>query len=99
VPASGSLHEGWPYPAMQARVILSGEFDAEGKPVNMMCEGGVGEDFRGEAAVPCSEAPQLLLGPGIPQWEATFNTRITLFRNLTLHGLVEWRGEHWRSSD
>src|SRR5690606_27216581 len=54
-------------------------------------------NLRGGPAVPCEDAPLVLLGSGLPEWESTFNTTLTLFRNLSIYALVEWRGEHWRS--
>src|SRR5690606_33366463 len=48
----------------------------------------------------CSNAPYLRRGNGlaIPKYEATFNTTLTVFRNLRLYGLVDWKGEHWRGT-
>ncbi len=103
VPETNDLKEGWNYPLMTERIIRSAELDQHGNAINVMCDGGGGQDGLvpgvGNALVPCSTAPLLVQGNGlaIPKYEASMNTTITLFDNLRLFAMAEWRGEHWRS--
>ena len=101
VPETTDTKEGLNYPYMTERIILSAELDQNGNAINVMCDGGTG--FKGldpgGSPVPCSTAPLLRQGNGfaVPLYEANFNTTFTLFDNLRLYAMVEWRGEHWRA--
>ena len=100
-PETIDLREDQNYPLQTQRVILSAELDATGNAINVMCDGGTG--FLGldpgGAPEPCSGAPRIRQGNGlaIPKYEATMFTSITLFDNLRLYAMAEWRGEHWRN--
>jgi TonB-dependent SusC/RagA subfamily outer membrane receptor len=100
-PETNTLKEGLNYPFMDMRLILSAELDVNGNAINVMCDGGTGPlgvDLGG-APVPCNGAPLLRQGNGlaIPKHEAVLNTTFTLFGNLRLYAMAEFRGEHWRN--
>ena len=100
-PETNDLREGLNYPFQTERIILSAELDATGNAINVMCDGGTGVLGLdpGGAPEPCSGAPRIRQGNGLalPKHEATMNTTITLFENLRLYAMAEWRGEHWRN--
>ena len=106
-PPTTALREGRPFPFQVERIILTAELNEQGSiiPASLTCDmGGGGRDGFDPTGTPgpCSGsagAPLLKLGNGlaIPKYEAHLNTTITLFNNLRLFALVEWRGEHWRS--
>ena len=100
-PETNDLREGLNYPFQTERIILSAELDATGNAINVMCDGGTGVLGLdpGGAPEPCSGAPRIRQGNGLalPKHEATLNTTITLFDNLRLYAMAEWRGEHWRN--
>ena len=100
-PETDDLIEGRPYPFMTRRQALTVDLDPTTRAViNLTCDGGSGPDgrSRGGQPTPCTQAPRVQLGNGltIPKYEASFNTTITLFNNLRLYAMGEWRGEHWR---
>ena len=102
VAPTNDLREGRPYPFITGTQALTVELDPSTRNVtNVVCDGGTGFDgrSRGGAPTPCTQAPELQLGNGlaIPKYEATLNTTFTLFQNLRLYAMAEWRGEHWRS--
>ena len=66
--------------------VVSADFDANGNAVNLMCDGG-----SDRAPVPCNQAPAVYLGPTEPEWEGGVSTSLTLFGNLTLSGLVDFK--------
>jgi TonB-linked SusC/RagA family outer membrane protein len=101
-PSTNQLTEGRPYPFLSARQALEVELDPVTRNVTTLtCDGGTGFDGRdrGGAPVTCTSAPLVQLGNGlaIPKYEASLNTTFTLFDNLRLYAMAEWRGEHWRS--
>ena len=99
-PETSSLREGLNYPFMTERIVLSADLDATGNAINVMCDGGTGPLGLdpGGAPEPCLSAPLIRQGNGLglPEYEATANTTFTLFDNLQLYAMAEWRGEHWR---
>jgi len=83
--------EGYPIAAWFARRVVSADRDANGRPVNILCDGGPQK-----APVACSNNattnPLVYLGPPNPTWEGALRTTITVSRNLRLYGLVDFRG-------
>ncbi len=98
-PETNTIIEGWNYPAVTRRQLVSAEFNAAGQLVNVMCDGGTEDLNPGGAPVPCANAPLLRWGNGfgIPKHEGNFSATLTLFRDLRLYGLVDWQGEHYRT--
>jgi len=78
--------------------VADAQLDADGKPIrtSMMCEDGVG------GTVPCFTgsvitAPRVPLGRTIPKWEGAFSSTLTLFKNWSVYGLVDFKlgGKKW----
>jgi TonB-linked SusC/RagA family outer membrane protein len=95
-PETSSFREGWPYPVSTSQVLYSAEWadpvNGIGRATtNRMCDGGTGPDglLPGGAPVPCSGAPNILIGRTIPTWDFKFNGTLTLFQNLRVHAMVE----------
>ncbi len=85
----GSAQEervGYPVASYFTKRIISAELDANGDPINVLCAGADG------SGVPCAAAPNVFWGTPTPRWEGTVNSTVTLWRNLRLYGLVEFRG-------
>ncbi len=80
--------EGYPIGSFFQRRIVSAELNAAGEVVNVQCDGGDG------AAVSCSSAPRVFWGVPTPTWEGSGFATLTLFRDLRLYALVEFRGGH-----
>ena len=66
--------------------VVSAEFGPDGSPINVLCDGGPGG-----SPMPCSQAPAVDLGPTEPKWEGSISTTLTVFGNLTLSGLVDFK--------
>jgi TonB-linked SusC/RagA family outer membrane protein len=99
---TNELREGRPYPFLSARQALDVQLDPVTRNVtSLTCDGGTGSDGRdrGGSPTPCTQAPLVRLGNGlaIPKYEGSLNTTLTLFGNLRLYAMAEWRGEHWKS--
>jgi hypothetical protein len=95
-PQTTTLREGWRYPSAFYRRPLSGEWDQFDRPVNLMCDGGRdvvdGYGLQGGDPVPCAQAPRVYFGDlGLSPSEASFDVGVTLFQNLRLTALAEWR--------
>jgi hypothetical protein len=87
-----NLHrEGYPVGALFDRRVVRAEVGANGRPANLMCDGGPENDG---AVVPCASAPRVFLGPITPKVEGAFTSTVTLGRRLTLYGLVDFRYGH-----
>lgn len=72
--------------------LLEAQLDADGKHIksSMFCEGAQGE------RVPCFTgstvtAPRVYLGRTLPKWEGAFSSTLSLFRNVSLYGLVDFK--------
>lgn len=69
---------------------------------NVLCDGGAGFDgySQGGDPTPCNSAPAVQIGNGrvLPNYEASLSTTFTVFENLRLYAMAEWRGEHWAYS-
>jgi hypothetical protein len=80
-------HEGYPAYAWFDKRIVGGRFDAAGKLIanSAMCDDGHG----GEVA--CSQAPAVYLGRPTPKTEGAFTSTLTLFENLRLHSLLDFK--------
>ncbi len=102
VPQTTTLREGRTYPFYAKSVILTADIDPDTRNViNLTCDSGTGFDGREPGGEPmaCTNAPEIRWGNGrtFPKYEASFNTTLTLFENLRLFAMAEWRGEHYRN--
>jgi TonB-linked SusC/RagA family outer membrane protein len=80
--------EGFPVGAFFERRVISASLDATGQAVNILCDPGPA----GGAGVPCATAPRVFFGTPTPKWEGAVSSTFTLFKNLQLYGLVDFRG-------
>jgi hypothetical protein len=79
--------EGYPIAAFFERRIISAQLDANGQAINILCDPG-----DGGAGVACATAPRVFYGTPTPKWEGAVSSTVTLFGNLQLYGLVDFRG-------
>ncbi|MEX2375044.1 MAG: SusC/RagA family TonB-linked outer membrane protein [Dehalococcoidia bacterium] len=98
---------GFPIGGIFAKRVVSADI-VEGTPnstANRMCESGMlvpGTEFSagGGAAVPCEDAPLVYWGQPLPVWSGSASTTVTLFQNITVHGLVDFiQGRTWINGD
>ncbi|MDA1009841.1 MAG: SusC/RagA family TonB-linked outer membrane protein [Chloroflexi bacterium] len=100
--AAGSQRQvpGFSTGAWFREVAVSAEIGQNGGATNVMCDGGDPNGRKlpdgtplemGGPAVPCSQAPRLYLGNSVPTFEGSFGPTVTLFGNLRLSALADWR--------
>jgi TonB-linked SusC/RagA family outer membrane protein len=83
--------EGYPIGSYFIKRVVSAEVDADGALVSALCDGG-----SGQAPVDCAEAPLVFAGTPIPKVTGAFTTTLTLFKNLRLYGLIDFKRGHRR---
>ncbi len=79
--------EGLPAGSWFGRKVVSAELDANGVAQNVLCDGG---DISA-SPLPCADAPEIFLGRSDPNIEGSFTTTVTLFRGLTIAGLIDFK--------
>ncbi len=79
--------EGFPIAGFFAKRIVSSDLVA-GRAQNVKCEGTDGNPTA------CATAPRVYWGTPTPTWQGAVNTSLTLWSNLRLYGLVDFRGGH-----
>ncbi len=83
---------GYPSGAYFQRRILSAEFDANNRAINIMCDSG-----SDAAPVPCNAAaPQVYFGSTIPATEGAVTSTLTWAHSLTLYAMVDFKADHVR---
>lgn len=94
---------GFPVASWFRRKVVSADLVGTGtdaRALNPMCDAGDpnGKTLAdgtplelGGAAVPCDQAPRLYLGKATPDFEGAMSTTFTLFGNLRLYALVDWK--------
>ncbi|MBI4539906.1 MAG: SusC/RagA family TonB-linked outer membrane protein [Gemmatimonadetes bacterium] len=65
--------------------IVQAELDANGRPINVLCDGGVGK-----APVPCSQAPLVYRGRTEPVLNGAVTSGLRLFESVRMHGMVDF---------
>ncbi|MGH7459217.1 MAG: TonB-dependent receptor domain-containing protein [Longimicrobiaceae bacterium] len=65
--------------------LVSADLDADGDPINVMCDDGEG------GSVSCSEAPDVYLGRNIPEYEGALTNTLILWRDLRLSALFDFK--------
>lgn len=76
---------GFPVGSWYGKKILSAQLDAMGKATNVMCADESG------GSVSCGSAPLVYLGNTTPKAEGAFTAGLTVFRNLRLNTLVDFK--------
>jgi TonB-linked SusC/RagA family outer membrane protein len=79
--------EGLPAGSWFGKKVVSAQLDAKGIAYNIMCDGGMVSG----TPMPCADAPEVYLGRSDPNVEGAFTTQLTLFKRLTLSGLVDFK--------
>jgi hypothetical protein len=82
---------GFPIGAYFGRRLLSAELDTAGNPINVMCDGGPANQSR---PVACAIAPDVYLGQPVPKWEGALRASATMFTNLRLYALADFKSGH-----
>ncbi len=84
--------QGFPIASYFIKRVVSAEVDpATGAVTSALCDGGPGG-----TPVSCDEAPLVFAGAPIPKVTGAFTTTVTLFKNLRLYGLVDFKRGHRR---
>ncbi|MBI4537912.1 MAG: SusC/RagA family TonB-linked outer membrane protein [Gemmatimonadetes bacterium] len=78
--------EGYPVSGFFTRRVVSAERGPDGKPINILCDGGPGKP-----PVPCAQAPSVYRGRPEPNVEGSLNTTVTLLDRLSVSGLVDFK--------
>jgi hypothetical protein len=90
--SAGSLpprHQvGYPIGSYFNKRIVSATINAAGSPTNVMCDDGKG------GSVACANAPFVFLGRTSPRVEGAVTNTFTLFKNLRLSGLVDFKRDY-----
>ena len=82
---------GLPAGAWFGRKVISADLDANGIAQNVLCDAGSASGRPSGAGVPCDQAPDVFLGRSDPRDTGTFLTTLTLFKRLTLYGMLDFR--------
>lgn len=78
---------GYPIQSYFSRRVVSATQDATtGKVSSVLCDGGPGK-----APVACAAAPFVYVGTPTPTSTGSIGNTITLFKNLRLYALVDWK--------
>jgi TonB-linked SusC/RagA family outer membrane protein len=83
--------EGYPIASYFIKRVVSAEADADGNLISALCDGG-----QGKAPVDCATAPLVFAGSPIPKTTGAITSTFTLFKNLRLYGLVDFKRGHRR---
>jgi TonB-linked SusC/RagA family outer membrane protein len=83
--------QGFPIASYFIKRVVSAEVDAAGTVTSALCDAGPGS-----APVDCDEAPLVFAGSPIPKTTGAFTSTVTLFKNLRLYGLVDFKRGHRR---
>jgi TonB-linked SusC/RagA family outer membrane protein len=80
---------GYPIGAFFARRVASAQLDANGQPINVLCDGGPGA-----APMPCASAPSVFLGTITPKVLGAGSLTLRLFDKIQVYGLVDFKAGH-----
>ncbi|MGE0552981.1 MAG: SusC/RagA family TonB-linked outer membrane protein [Gemmatimonadales bacterium] len=91
---------GFPLYGIFARKVVSADQDAQGRPINIKCDGGTEGGLPGGSPVACAGAPQVYIGPVDPTLDGGVSSSLRLWNRVTVSGLVDFkRGQRaWTSS-
>ena len=89
-PLSPRHQVGYPIGSIFHKRIVSAELTAAGAATNVMCDDGKG------GSIACASAPFVYLGRTIPNVEGAWGNTITLFENIRIHGLIDFKRGHMK---
>jgi TonB-linked SusC/RagA family outer membrane protein len=81
--------EGYPIGGLWAKRVTSATLDAAGRAQNVQCDGGP----TGQPQ-PCATAPVVFMGTITPKTTGAVSNSITLWKRLSLYGLVDFKRGH-----
>jgi TonB-linked SusC/RagA family outer membrane protein len=82
--------KGYPIGGMWAKRVTSARLDAAtGRAVDLQCDGGPGAQ-----PMACAAAPVVFLGTITPKMTGAVSTSLTLWKRLSLYGLVDFKNGH-----
>ncbi|MGE0554457.1 MAG: SusC/RagA family TonB-linked outer membrane protein [Gemmatimonadales bacterium] len=91
-PAIALRHQvGLPAGSWFGRKVISADLDANGIAQNVLCDAGSPDGMPSGTGVACDQAPDVFLGRSDPRDIGSFMATLTLFRRLTLYGLLDFR--------
>jgi TonB-linked SusC/RagA family outer membrane protein len=92
--------EGFPISGIFYRKVVSADLDATGAAINVLCDGGTGKAGKepGGAPVPCAGAPTVYWGGPLPTWQGSLSSTLTLFGDLRLYALIDYKGGNYRTN-
>jgi TonB-linked SusC/RagA family outer membrane protein len=91
ISAAGQFNQvGYPILGIYSRRVVSADRDpATNLATNVLCDGGAGQ-----APVACATAPFVFLGTPTPKLSGTVGNTVTLFNNLRLYAMVDFKRGH-----
>ena len=89
---------GYPIGSIFHRRIVSAEFTATGAPTNVRCDDGKGGTVPCTTSAEINATPFVYLGRTIPNVEGAWGNTITLFDNLRIHGLIDFKRGHMKAN-
>lgn len=91
---------GFPVYAIFARKVVSADRDANGRPINILCDSGSPGGLPSGQGVPCATAPQVFIGGVDPKTDGAVSSTLRLWNRVSVSGLVDFkRGQRlWTSS-
>jgi TonB-linked SusC/RagA family outer membrane protein len=85
----GQAHQvGHAIGAFYSKRVVSADRDTAGRAINVLCEGPSG------APVPCAQGALVDIGTPTPKVSGTVSSTLTIFKNLRLYGLVDFKRGH-----
>jgi hypothetical protein len=82
--------KGYPIGGMWAKRVTSARLDATtGRAVDLLCDGGPGAQ-----PLACAAAPVVFLGTITPKMTGAVSSSLTLWKRLSLYGLVDFKNGH-----
>lgn len=77
--------------------VVSAELDADGNPINVLCDGG---PTAGHKGVPCDQAPFVYLGQSEPKVQGALSSSVTLMDRLSLSAIMDFKfGQYHGNND
>ena len=82
---------GLPAGSWFGRKVISARLDANGIAQDVLCDGGSPSGRPSGVGVACSQAPDVFLGRSDPRDAGSFMATLTLFKRLSIYGLMDFR--------
>ena len=79
---------GYPPYSFFLKRVVSAELDAEGNAINILCDGGSGNNNQ---PLLCADAPRLFMGNLEPDLQGALSSAVTLFDRLRLYALFDFQ--------